>query len=155
MIFGPPAAPTVITGFPALSSTIVGLMLDNGRLPGAMLLFSAPTSLNLFGTPGKIEKSSISLLRTTPVPGTITLEPNVVLTVAVIATQLPAASAAAICVVCRPKTSCDRFGGEPCDGTSIARVGSILAASCLAYSFEISPRGTVTKSESPNQYARS
>ena len=76
MIFGPPAAPTVIIGFPSLSSTIVGLMLDNGRLPGAMLLFSAPTRPNVLGTSGRIEKESISSLRTTPGPGAITFEPG-------------------------------------------------------------------------------
>ena len=62
-------------------------MLDSGRFAGATALFWAPTSPNALGTPGWAEKSSISLFRIKPVPGTITLEPNDVLTVAVIATQ--------------------------------------------------------------------
>jgi hypothetical protein len=52
MIFGPPAAPSVITGLPSKSSTIVGLMLDKGRLPGAIALLAPPTSWNTLGTPG-------------------------------------------------------------------------------------------------------
>ena len=43
-----------------------------------------------------MEKSSISLFKITPVPGTITLEPKLVLMVDVIATQLPSASAVEI-----------------------------------------------------------
>ena len=50
-------------------STKVGLMLDSGRLPGAMALASAPTSPYTLGVPGLAEKSSISSLSSTPVPG--------------------------------------------------------------------------------------
>ncbi len=71
------------------SSTSVGLMLDSGLLPGAMALPSLPVRPNAFATPGWIEKSSIWLLSTIPVPGTMTFEPNVVFTVVVIATQFP------------------------------------------------------------------
>ena len=87
MILGPPAAPRANTGSPSLSSTIVGLMLERGRFPAAIALFSAPTRPNALGTPGWLEKSSISLFNTTPVPGTITFDPKEVFTVAVIATQ--------------------------------------------------------------------
>ena len=38
-------------------------------------LASPPTSSKAFGTPGFIEKSSISLLSTKPVPGTTTALP--------------------------------------------------------------------------------
>ena len=48
-------------------------------------------------------KSSIWSLRITPVPGTITLDPNQVLTVAVMPTQFPWSSAAATWVVCFSK----------------------------------------------------
>src|SRR5262245_1708523 len=132
MIFGPPAAPAVNTGLPEESKTIVGLMLDKGRLPGAIELFSAPTSLNAFGTPGMTAKSSISLFKTTPVPGTMIFEPNDVFIVAVIATQLPCESAAAMWVVCRPNTSCFQLGGQPGAATSIACCGLIRAANSFA-----------------------
>jgi signal transduction histidine kinase len=75
------------------------------------LLFSPQGSM---GTPGWAEKSSISLFSTIPVPGITTLEPNVVLTVAVIATQFPSASIVVRCVVCfRPKNSDSEAGGMP------------------------------------------
>src|SRR4051812_15114547 len=92
IIVGPPAAPAARIGFPFFK-TIVGLMLDNGLLPGATAFASAPIKPKKFGTPGCAEKSSISLLRTTPVPGITTLEPKLVFTVAVQATQFPSASA--------------------------------------------------------------
>ena len=68
------------------SNTIVGDMLERGRLPGSTLLAAAPTRPNALGTPGARAKSSISLLSTTPVPGTTTFEPKEVLMVAVMAT---------------------------------------------------------------------
>jgi hypothetical protein len=52
MIVGPPAAPSVIIGSPFSSSTMVGLMLESGRLPGAIALASLPISLKALGTPG-------------------------------------------------------------------------------------------------------
>ena len=77
-----------------------GADVDNGRLPGAATaLFWAPIRPKALGTPGCVEKSSIWLLSTIPVPGITTLEPKDVLTVAVSATQLPWASTAATCVV--------------------------------------------------------
>ena len=100
MIVGPPAAPILITGSLLASSTIVGLMLDSGRFPGATALASPPTRPKWFGTPGATAKSSISLLSSTPVPGTTTFEPKAVLIVAVMLAQLPSASAAAKWVVC-------------------------------------------------------
>src|SRR5688572_22018184 len=88
IMVGPPAAPRLKTA--ALSfTTIVGDMLDNGRLPAATAFASAPTSPKELATPGSIEKSSIWLFMNTPVPGIITLEPNEVLIVAVQATQKP------------------------------------------------------------------
>src|SRR6266852_43132 len=92
MMVGPPAAPTEKTGWPPFK-TIVGLMLESGRLPGATALASAPIRPKKLLTPGWMEKSSIWLFKTSPVPGTTTLDPNEVLTVAVQATQLPSASA--------------------------------------------------------------
>src|SRR5438270_5009980 len=118
MIFGPPAAPIAITG--SLSfKTIVGLMLERGRFPGWTEFASAPTSPKKFGTPGCVEKSSISSFITTPVPGTTTFDPNPVFTVAVQATQFPSASPTEKCVVCFLKTSCGQRGGAPCEGTEM------------------------------------
>ena len=50
---------------------------------------------------------------TTPVPGMTTLEPKLVLMVAVQATQLPSASATEKWVVCFLKTSVSQLGGIP------------------------------------------
>ena len=43
MIVGPPAAPSASIGLPSFN-TIVGLILDSGRFPGATALASAPTN---------------------------------------------------------------------------------------------------------------
>src|SRR5678815_3124154 len=99
MMVGPPAAPRLRIGLPFLS-TIVGDMLESGLLPGATPLASAPTNPKKLAMPGCAEKSSISLFKTTPVPGTTIFEPKLVLIVAVQATQLPSESAAEKCVVC-------------------------------------------------------
>ena len=93
MIVGPPAAPTVKTGLPS-RSTMVGLMLESGRLPGDTAFASAPISPKALGAPGCAEKSSISLFITMPVPGMTTPEPKEVFTVAVQATHQPSESAA-------------------------------------------------------------
>src|ERR1044071_3249467 len=114
IIFGPPDAPSAMTGLPSFT-TIVGLMDESGRLPGATALASAPTRPNAFGAPGCAEKSYISSFITTPVPGITTFEPKLVFTVAVHATQLPSASATEKCVVCFLKISVCQFGGVPCD----------------------------------------
>ena len=74
MIVGPPAAPTASTGR-SPSKTIVGDMLESGRLPGAGRLASEPTRPKALGAPGAAAKSSISLFSTTPMPGTTTFEP--------------------------------------------------------------------------------
>src|SRR5437588_2568299 len=99
MMVGPPAAPRARIGFPSFNTT-VGLMLESGRLPAATALASAPIKPKKLLTPGWIEKSSIWLFKTTPVPGITTLQPNDVLIVAVQATQLPSASAVEKWVVC-------------------------------------------------------
>src|SRR5436190_24222858 len=98
-----------------LRNTIVGLMLERGRLPGATALASAPINPKKLATPGCTEKSSIWLFMTTTVPGTTTLEPKQVLTVAVHATQLPSSSATEKWVVCFLKTSLRQSGGVPCE----------------------------------------
>jgi len=56
-------------------------MLDSGRFRASTALASAPMRPKAFGCPGAIEKSSIWLFSTTPVPGTITFEPYDVLIV--------------------------------------------------------------------------
>ena len=63
------------------------------------------------------------------------------LTVCVIATQLPSASAAATCVVCLRKTLSSAAGGVPCVGTGVAFARSIFAAKLLGILFvDQSPR---------------
>ena len=119
IMVGPPAAPSARIGFPSFNTT-VGLMLESGRLPAATALASAPIKPKKLLIPGWIEKSSIWLFITTPVPGITTFEPKLVFTVAVQATQLPWASAIEKCVVCFLKTSVCQSGGRPCDGTSDA-----------------------------------
>src|SRR3954463_10361147 len=116
MIIGPPAAPQVRIGRPSFR-TIVGLMLDSGRLPGATALASAPTRPKALGGPGWAEKSSIWSFRKIPGPGTMTFGPKVVLIVCVQATQFPSASATEKWVVCfLPKTAVVASGGSPCVG---------------------------------------
>lgn len=68
-------------------------MLESGRFLGPTAFAFEPTSPNAFGVPGAIAKSSISLLSITPVPGTVTLDPQEVFTVQVMATQFPSVSA--------------------------------------------------------------
>ena len=74
MITLPPGEPTIIS--PSGFSTNVGVMLDSGRLPGAIAFASAPISRKPFGTPGFAAKSSISLFSMMPVPGTMRPEPK-------------------------------------------------------------------------------
>src|SRR6267143_2431519 len=62
MIVGPPGVPTTICRLPALSSTIDGVMADSIRLLPATALASPCTSPYMFGLPGAVAKSSISLL---------------------------------------------------------------------------------------------
>jgi hypothetical protein len=98
MIIVPIGDPSAIMGRPSFS-TISGVIEESGRLPGATALASAPTASQRFGVALSIEKSSISLFSTMPVPGTVIFEPNSVLMVCVIATALPALSSTLICVV--------------------------------------------------------
>ena len=67
----PPGAPITISSLPSLV-TIVGVMLDNIRLPGAIAFASPPIAPYIFNTPGFAEKSSISLFNKNPSPGTVT-----------------------------------------------------------------------------------
>ena len=66
----PPGAPTVMNSLPSFS-TIVGVIDESGRLPGAIALASPCTRPNMFGAPGFDAKSSISLLSRKPRPGTV------------------------------------------------------------------------------------
>ena len=67
---GPPGAPAVMNSLPSLR-TIVGVIDESGRLPGAIALASPCTRPNMFGVPGLAEKSSISLFSRKPSPGTV------------------------------------------------------------------------------------
>ena len=70
IMMGPPGAPSTRNGLPSLT-TMVGIMDDSGRLPGAMALRSPCTRPNMLGVPGFEAKSSISSLRRKPAPGTV------------------------------------------------------------------------------------
>ena len=100
MMRGPPGLPVTMQQLGRPRSTIVGVMLESGRLPGATAL--APrtsTRPKALGRLGATEKSSISSFSTMPVPGTVMPEPKSRLTVCVSATALPAASVTERCVV--------------------------------------------------------
>ena len=79
--------------------TIVGVIDDSGRLPGATALANAPMRPKALGAPGCAEKSSISSLRTTPDAASTTREPKSRFTVVVSATTLPSPSATHRCDV--------------------------------------------------------
>ncbi len=66
MMVLPPGEPMIIN--PLGVSTKVGDMLDRLRLLGAIELAVFPMSPKTLGLPGLVEKSSISLLSSTPVP---------------------------------------------------------------------------------------
>ncbi len=66
MMVLPPGEPMTIRPFGV--STNDGDMLDKLRLLGAMELAVFPMSPKTLGLPGLVEKSSISLLSSTPVP---------------------------------------------------------------------------------------
>ena len=97
----------------------------------------------------------------TPVPGTVTLHPQEVLTVQVIATQFPSSSAVVRCVVClrssaelgapraplRPIESL----GVPCSICIDDWESTKSAIRLREYSRSKSPWGTSTKSLSPSQ----
>lgn len=70
MMRAPPGAPVARKGLPSFS-TMVGVIDDSGRLREPTAFASSPISPNTFGTPGFTEKSSISLLRKKPAPGTM------------------------------------------------------------------------------------
>ena len=100
MILVPPAAPTTIWAFlPLGSNTMVGDMLERGRLkgPGKLrVLWIAPKAL---GTPASAVKSFISLLRRTPLLPATKPEPMWVFMVWVDATAFPSPSTIEMCVV--------------------------------------------------------
>ena len=88
MIWLPPGLPVIMKGFPSLS-TMVGVIELSILFPGATALYSPPVRPNAFGTPGFIEKSSISLLSSIPVPGTVIFDPYLKFSVYVFETALP------------------------------------------------------------------
>ena len=90
MMRGPPGLPETMNSWPS-RSTIVGVILESGSLAGCDEIRPAsidqPVAIRraLF----RSAKSSISLFRITPVPGTVIPEPNGVLIVIVSATARP------------------------------------------------------------------
>src|SRR4051812_37379847 len=94
MIVAPPGEPTASTGVPS-RWTIVGDMLERGRLPGAGEL----------ARPGVGSKSVSSLLSRNPRPGTTIALPPVCSIVNVYDTTMPCASATVRCVVDGPSSA--------------------------------------------------
>ena len=74
MIVRPPSAPVTISSAP-FRATIVGVMLDSMRFPGAARFGSVPMSPVASVSPGPALKSPISLFRRKPAPGTTILDP--------------------------------------------------------------------------------
>ncbi len=70
----PPGLPTTRAGRPS-RTTIVGVMFDSMRLPGAARLGSVPMSPLASVRPGPALKSPISLFSRKPAPGTTIFEP--------------------------------------------------------------------------------
>ncbi len=101
MMNGPPLAPVTSSGRRSRSRTMVGVMAESMRLPGAMALASPCTRPYMFGVPGRAAKSSISLFSRNPAPATVTADPYQPLIVVVSATALPRSSVTEKCVVCR------------------------------------------------------
>ena len=89
MMCAPPAAPVTTNGAPVESSTIVGVMLDSIRLPGAIAFASHCRRPIALTAPTLVVKSSISLFSRKPAPVTVTPEPYPSLSVVVIETALP------------------------------------------------------------------
>src|SRR5262245_20464851 len=153
MMNGPPLAPVTIDGLPFVPKTIVGVIADNIRLPGAIAFASPCTSSYWFGDSGFAAKSSISLFRRKPAPVTVAADPNPELIVVVNATALPAASTTEKCVVCGPSWDIPDLP-ETCDD-GVAWSSEIEDCSSRANAFDESrPRSTVTKSGSPSTSLR-
>ena len=76
MMRGPPGLPVTMKSLPSLTR-MEGLMLESGRFFGAMA-FEPRVSIRPYdvgGLSGALAKSSISLLRITPVPCAVMPEP--------------------------------------------------------------------------------
>ena len=93
MMVEPPGEPRTSSGLPGAHfrlgpglqisgpTTMVGVMLESGRLPGAMALAGLWMRWYMLGTPGFAVKSSISLLSRKPSEPAVTPEPKVSLSV--------------------------------------------------------------------------
>ena len=108
IILRPPGAPTVRKGCPSLS-TKTGVMLFRPRLNPAIE----------FAVPGMGLKMTIPLVSSTPVPGTMTLEPNAPTAVWVHATMFRSLSMMLKWVVQSPS-----LGGDAGDARSGRGCGS-------------------------------
>lgn len=94
MILDPPADPMAAYRLPFdRCSTMTGEILESGRFPGLMKLASVGMNPNELFLPGTL-KSSISLFKMTPVSGTISRDPKIVLIVVVSDMLRPVSSAA-------------------------------------------------------------
>jgi hypothetical protein len=92
MMVAPPGDPVTRRTRPSGERTMVGVIDETMRFPGAMAFAVPCTSPNWLGVPGLEVKSSISLFRKKPAPVTSTRLPYSELSVVVTATALPAAS---------------------------------------------------------------
>ena len=70
MIVEPPGEPRIKKGASSFS-TIVGVIELRGLFIGSMAFASLPSRPNIFGSPGLLEKSSISLFKMKPAPVTV------------------------------------------------------------------------------------
>src|SRR2546430_2108345 len=68
MMVGPPGVPSTMSSRPSRPSTIDGVIADSMRLYGAMALASPWIRPYMFGCPGAVVKSSISLFSRKPAP---------------------------------------------------------------------------------------
>ncbi len=146
-----PPPPTVTSiGFPSLPSTIVGVIDESIRLPGAIAFASPITSPSLFATPGCAVKSSISLLSRNPAPGTTDADPFPELIVVVSATALPCPLTTEKWVVCFPSGAAPVGNDTAADGVALS--GRMVPASVSANSCDRSRSdGTLTNPGSPRK----
>ena len=146
MMRRPPGAPTARTGRPSRTA-ITWAMLDAGRLRGATEL----------ANPGRGSNRFMLSLSSTPVPGTVTAEPKMSVSVCVTETMLPAASTTDRCVV-QPSSALAPVASVAGMSPVIRAPGpgfdaqqqSISALRSVAYAAEVSRRQSIeTKSGSP------
>ena len=99
IIVDPPGVPRIKKGESSRFVTIVGVIELNIRFPDAIEFASLPISPYIFGWPGLIEKSSISLFNKNPLLSTVIPLPNHPFREVVKLTEFPYLSIIDKCVV--------------------------------------------------------